>query len=117
MNKVLYSVLFMVLFILMTVELGMRFSIWYSLNKTVPDNVEFKMYVYTDKNISLDWCSTDSHENYQTVFYTAWILLRMAATSVCQYQSPHIILIVNTDTSASGYHWSFYNMGFIKDNE
>jgi len=117
MNKILHSVLFMVLFILITIELGMRLSIWYSLNKTVPDSVEFKMYVTIDKNISLNWCSTDSRENYQAVFYTVWILLRMKAASVCQYQSPHITLMVNTDTSASSYHWSFYDMGFIKDNE
>ncbi len=49
MNKILHSVLFIMLFILMTIEIGMRFSIWYSLNKTVPDSVEFKMYVTIDK--------------------------------------------------------------------
>lgn len=117
MNKIFRGILFIFLFIVMIVELGMRFSIWHSLNETVQEGVEFKMYIYMDKRISIGWCSTDSHENYKAVFYTAWILLRATAASVCQYKSPHIILIVKSDTNADSYHWSFYNMEFVKDNE
>lgn len=117
MKKTIYMILFLIIFIIVVIETGMRFAIWHSLDKIIQHHEESRIYMVIDKNISQNWCSTEYHENYLTVFYTKWLFFRMTAKYVCQYQSPHIILIINTHSGEFFYHWSQHNIAFIKDNE
>lgn len=105
----------MVIAIIITVELGMRFTIYHSLNEVVPENAKYKTYIYMDTRISPSTCFVDYRNNYLYVFYSVWILIRMRANSVCYYKTPHITLIIDMRNNKSIYHWSFHSLEFIKD--
>ncbi|WP_136149965.1 hypothetical protein [Escherichia coli] len=116
--------LLFILFVILLIETGMRFTIWRELNNIIPTakDYRFDIMVYDRIDTGFMGCIGHHKENYLTISYTLWLAKDVLwADIICQNRREYVRIFTQTNERYRAkdnrafvyYHWSFKHWTFI----